>query len=120
VNDPWCFPLLLVHGLCGSITLPGTGEAGKQPDEQPGLSTSIKVGTIAAIVGIFLGLSGGLGIYLLQRKRSKRRTLNLPTNADAGAKYYLQSTGAPNGEYISMFALSDSIHSISSHFYTCG
>jgi len=74
-------------------------------DEQPGgqsePTTYITVGTVAAVVGIFVGLLGALGIYLWRRRKNRDSTLNLLVNVEGGTAPF-QSAGAPNGEFVSI------------------
>jgi len=76
-----------------SVTVPDSDE---QPGGYSGLNTNIKVGIIAAVVGISVGLLGALGFYLRRRRNNRAGTLRRSKNEEDGA-------GAPDGEFVSMF-----------------
>ena len=75
----------------------------EQPEKQSGSTTNTTVVILTAIVGIFVGVLGALGIYLWRRRKIRGGTLELPKNVEGGGTALSQSEGVPNGESVSMF-----------------
>ena len=107
--------LLFASGLwiLRSVTVPdnstmkdgfatGAPASDEQPGGQSGLNTNVKVGIVAAVVGVSVGLLVALGAYLWRRRNNRASTLRRPNSVEGGTAFS-QSAGVRDGEFMSLF-----------------
>ena len=71
----------------------------EKPGGHSGLNTNVTVGIVAAVVGIFVGLLGAVGVYFWRRRNNRAGTLGQSTNVEGGTAFF-QSANAPDSEFV--------------------